>query len=82
MNPKLTQLGSNQCLINMDNCIFWFSYETCVAFHDRKAGVRVKRNQSYSRTTAKHMSQMGVKDFPEVSDEEFEKCVAAAMSSQ
>ena len=81
MIPKLNQLGSNQCRISMGHCVFWFSYETCVAFESYQANIKMRREKAFSRTTSKHLSQMGVKDFPAFSDEAFEAHITAAMTA-
>lgn len=82
MIPKLNQLGPNQTRISMGHCVFWFSYETCVAFESYKTGIQMRREKAHSRTTARHISQMGVKDFPAFSDEAFEAHIVAAISNQ
>ena len=74
MRLNLKQLGSNQTLVEIGDREFFFSYETCVAYRD--SSVRIRRNKNYSVTTAKRLGQMGVKDWPQVSDEEFERRAA------
>ena len=48
---------------------FYFSYETCIAYRGPRVCCRVAN--SYSRTTLKHMREMGVYDWPEVSSDAF-----------
>jgi hypothetical protein len=71
-NLRLQTLGSNQTRLDLGDKTYWFSYETCVAFSDG-SGLRIRRDHNYSVTTAKHMSQMGVKDWDKMADSDFER---------
>lgn len=64
---KLITLGSNQTLVTIGDNEFYFSYNTCVAVHNKEGNFRI---QSPSRTTTRHMRQMGVSDFSLVSEKE------------
>jgi hypothetical protein len=54
---------------------YFFSYGTCIAFRDG-CGFKIRRDQTYSKTTAKHMRLFGVKDWPQVCDAEFERAAS------
>ena len=90
---NLENPGANQTVVSMGSRDYCFSYQTCIAYRDVGSHVNsveyrgIRRDHTYSRTTSKHpwnrdtskhMTQMGVKDWTQVSDEEFEKIVAAA----
>lgn len=62
--------GKNSTVVKVGRRRFYFSYETCVAFHDGTCGVR--RESDYSQTTRKHLAQFGATDWRKVPDSEFE----------
>ena len=74
--PRLTQLDSNQTLVTIGPRQYYFSYQTCIAFQDFTDGRKYRSANSYSVTTAKHMGQMGVKDWPQLSEEQFAEEIA------
>jgi hypothetical protein len=83
--PKITERFSNRYQVTQGNCIWYFSYSTCVAFErfDPEAPAterftRIRRQSHYSRTTAKHMGQMGVAAWAKVDDVTFEKIAGRA----
>lgn len=63
--------AANRATVSIGDRDYYFSYHTCVAL--RKGAQRFRRDHTYSRTTARHMSQMGVKDWPQVDDATFER---------
>jgi hypothetical protein len=65
---RLVSLGHNQNLITIGNDEFYFSYNTCVAVRNAYGEFRI---QSPSATTTRHMQQMGIINFPLISEEEF-----------
>lgn len=67
--PTLKQVYTNAVIVEFGYKTYYFSYETCVAIKDQNT--RFRRNQNYSKTTAKHMTLMGVKDWPQVDDQVF-----------
>lgn len=67
--------GANMTTVDVGNRTLYFSYETCIA---ARIGVRcVRRDRTYSKTTAKHMGQMGVKDWDQLGDIDFLALVGA-----
>lgn len=64
---RLISLGHNQNPITIGDNDFYFSYNTCVAVRNEKGNFRIK---SVSKTTAKHMTSMGIKDWPVITEEE------------
>ena len=85
---SLDNPGANQTVVSMGSRDYYCSYQTCVAYRDVDSHVNnveyrgIRRDHTYSRTTSKHMTQMGVKDWTQVSDEEFEKIMAAAQDGK
>ncbi len=73
-NIRVQRDGANQTVVQIGGRTYYFSYSTCVALC--RDGERYRRDQTYSRTTAKHMTQWGVKGWPQVSDAEFESAAA------
>jgi len=59
--------GPNCTAVLHDLKVYYFSYTTLVGYKDIKSGVEC-RIRSCSNTTSKHMSKMGIKNFPEVSN--------------
>lgn len=73
MIPEIISMEPNQLVIQVAKNRYYFSYLTCVAYANFDANIRIRRNQNYSRTTAKHMMRMGVSSWDQVSDEDFQK---------
>ena len=76
MMPQIIMNESNHQIIEIGEKRYYFSYMTCVAFADFSKGIRVRRESSYSKTTARHMSNMGVKNWDTVEDAMFEQMAA------
>jgi hypothetical protein len=79
MQIKLRAIGANQTIVEVGRHIYYFSYDTCIAVEvEDYMGKchRVRRARNYSKTTTKHMTQFGVKDWEQISDAEFEKLAA------
>ncbi len=70
MRLSIDHQGANRTVVSIGVADYFFSYSTCVAF--RKGKRRARRDHNYSRTTAKHMGQMGVTNWPQLNDETFE----------
>jgi len=70
MDISLRAWRENLNVVTVGDHEYFFSYETCIAY--RNSQIRFRRNKTYSRTTAKHMTELGVKDWPQVTDAEFE----------
>lgn len=64
---KLTSIAVNQTLVTIEDSEFYFSYNTCVAVKNKKGKFRIN---SPSKTTSRHMKNMGVFDWKIVSEEE------------
>lgn len=88
MTLSINRLNPNCTTFTVGNRTWYFSYQTCVGFEqlgtekqypvDHKGTViahalRIRRDQHYSPTTAKHMSYMGVSSWPRVDDATFEE---------
>ena len=72
----IKQDSDNAHVVGIGDHRFYFSYETCVAYES--PGLKVRTAKHYSRTTTKHLSQMGVADFPALEDELFRAAVEKA----
>lgn len=74
MIPEIIMHENNYYIIETTQGRYYYSYTTCVAYTNFPFGVlRIRRDRNFSTTTAKHMTKMGVKNWDQVSDEEFEK---------
>lgn len=73
MIPKLRLLKANQTIVEFEKVSLYFSYETCVALRNYDTMQNLVTTQSYSRTTSKHINEMGAGNFTKVSPEEFAK---------
>lgn len=69
--PKILLQGSNHYIIGIKDKNWFFSYTTCVGFSS--PSIRIRRESSYSKTTAKHMNLMSITNWKKVSDEEFKR---------
>ena len=58
---------------------FFFSYETCVAYDGPASDQPVRIHNHWGPTTGRHLSDMGVKDWRVLTDEEFAGVLARAM---
>lgn len=56
MRLKIKQIQTNFTLVSIGVMEFYFSYDTCVAFHDGKHMLQVSENQ-WSPMTGKHLTQ-------------------------
>lgn len=64
---KLNHPGQNQTIVTIENHEFYFSYNTCVAVRNEKGSFRI---EPISKTTARHMTNLGIKDWPVITEEE------------
>ena len=76
MMPQIVMNESNHQIIEIGEKRYYFSYMTCVAFADFSKHIRIRRESNYSKTTAKHMTNMGVKNWDTVKDDVFEQMAA------
>jgi hypothetical protein len=64
----------------------YISYETVIAvngYDDKGEWVRLRRRNVWGPTTGRHMSDMGVREYPELDDEdEFNRVVEELVTSQ
>lgn len=68
---RLIQVNNTKAhTLHIGNHALHFSYETCVAYEGPLGRARIENH--WGPTTGRHMRQLGVKDFPVVSDDEFE----------
>ena len=70
MDISLRAWRENLNVVTVGDHEYFFSYETCIAY--RNSQIQFRRNKTYSRITAKHMTELGVRDWPQVTDAEFE----------
>ena len=68
---KLMILGPNFTKVTVGDVDFWFSYETCIAFWVRSAGLVISENV-WSNTTGKHLNKIGDK-FLRIPHADFER---------
>ena len=63
-------------IITLNNHTFYFSYETCIAYDgpNSREGARIKNR--WGPTTGRHFNEMGVKEYPIVDGDEFEKIIS------
>lgn len=69
MLPELTIYGPNATSVTVKDVTLYFSYTTCIAF--RSDTERLQTDIQYSRTTSKHKSLMGVKEWKAISLNDF-----------
>jgi hypothetical protein len=82
MPATLKKVSASSHTVTVKDTTFYFSYETIIAVetssHPTLPGVhRVREENRWSRTTGKHFSQLGVKDFTILGQEEFAEFVKA-----
>lgn len=84
MTLSIQRINPNATILTIGSRTWYFSYQTCVAYWDGTsfAGVdphkgMIRRQSNYSPTTAKHMSYMGVSEWPKVDDATFERLAGA-----
>ena len=70
--PEIDRFNDNATKLLIGGRMWAISYQTVVAYRGPNAPEGVRRDRNYSMTTAKHMGQMGVKDWRKVPDAEFE----------
>jgi len=58
--------GSNQCIVAIGDHSFFFSYTTCVAYCN--ADMQIKRAEKISKTTSRHLTEMGCDNFTPLSE--------------
>lgn len=66
--------------VYVGNCILYFSYNTLIGFSDNQCNLR--RSNIWGPTTGKHMNYLGIKEFKEISEDELEHYVHAALAAQ
>lgn len=73
MMLRIVMHDNSHQIIKVGEKFYYFSYATCVAFADFSKGTHIRRKSDYSNTTARHMSNMGVKGWDAVEDDVFEQ---------
>lgn len=76
MSIPIIRVDGNKAVVVIDDCALYFSYSTCVAA--RLGLCRIRRDRTFSRTTAKHMADMGIEHWPQASDDAFERTLREA----
>lgn len=71
MFPKLRTVKNNATIIEFNDVELFFSYETCVAVRNYKTDTFVQTGQKYSKTTTKHIKEMGASEFKVLEQNEF-----------
>lgn len=71
--PKLNIIKTNATIVTIGDIDLYFSYETCVAVKSYKRDIAVQTDKKYSRTTTKHIKEMGAGNFKVIEHETFEK---------
>lgn len=72
----LTTYSNNCVMVKVGRLNLFFSYSTLVAVHCAELNYRARTEENYSRTTARHLSKMGCKDWPKVPQSELEDIVS------
>lgn len=57
----------------------YYSYNTLIAVRG-PGGVRARRSNEWGPTTGKHINLLGIRDMPEVSEEELDKLAVSALA--
>lgn len=70
MSVQLSQYGPNATSVTVGGITFYFSYETCVAYHDIDEGWVISEN-IWSTTTGRHLNLMTPKTAKRVPHEDF-----------
>jgi hypothetical protein len=78
---KFTIKGPNRAWVSIMGLQIFFSYDTPMAFIGEVGEVtaRIRRTESRSNTTRKHMGQECVTHYTQVDDDEFERLLAIAV---
>lgn len=71
MLPEIVRYNPNATMIQVGSKRYFFSYQTCVAFSDWKTGTEVRIDQFFSKTTSRHLTLMGVKEYQAIPEEDF-----------
>lgn len=71
--PEIDRFNDNSLKIIGNGRMWAISYSTVVAYKGPNCPAGIRRDRTYSKTTAKHMGEMGVKDWHQVDDATFEK---------
>lgn len=79
MIPKLKNIANNATSVIINDIELFFSYETCIGFYDHNTDKGYQTEKSYSRTTAKHRTLMGIKNYEVLSDETMLKQLEEAL---
>ena len=74
--PQINYTGVNHYSINFNGQTFYYSYTTLVAYSGPHGRARLS---AQSRTTGKHMSNMGVTDFAFMLGDVFDRFVSDAL---
>lgn len=82
-NPNLPRLdmparGKSAAIVTTPQGTYFFSYRTVIAFQGEDPNGnfrRVRMKNWWSRTTGRHFSDLGCKDFEEVTPEEFARVI-------
>jgi len=81
MLPRLVQVAPNVIRLVMDETTVVFSYETPLALCAPGIGWVVNRDcTEYSRTSAKHRTQLGLKERPHLAEALFTTLVESALA--
>ena len=70
MLPEIDHIRPNLTKVFVNGNLYIFSYSTCIAMRVGKN--RFRRDRTFSNTTARHMTETGCKDWPQISDVDFE----------
>lgn len=76
--PEIHRHGPTSLRLFIGTNVWCISYATVVGYKGVRARTGIRRGSTYSTTTAKHMNAMGCKDWPQVSDSEFERIAGIA----
>lgn len=71
-NYNSSNYGAHCLRVVLPCGMFWFSYETLVAFETPKTGLVIRKND-WSTTTGKHLNAIDSDKSKRISGEEFEK---------
>lgn len=73
MSAVFNKVSASSHTVTVNNVIFYFSYETCIAVQTKT--VKIREANRWSKTTGKHFNKLGCKDFTIVSEGEFDRFV-------
>jgi hypothetical protein len=83
---SLKQLSNNKAtIVTIRDNEFFFSYTTLIGFRGfvpaegggERAYVRVRLDNTFSKTTGRHINEMGIQDFAIVTTDEFASLIEA-----